>query len=159
MGSPVGVAGGAVAAARMATPGKRRMPAEALAVLKLRLQEDRFFRRNQLRDLLDPSWPNRPKGQCTTARIEVQAQLTAAAIGVLSDIEAALIRMNTGQYGRCQMCEADIGLLRLRIVPHTRYCARCHRAKETGAGRADGGRVDGLAVNGDVLGDRDLGLA
>jgi hypothetical protein len=52
-GSPVGVAGSAVAAARTATPGKRRMPAEALAVLKLRLQEDRFFRRNQLRDLLD----------------------------------------------------------------------------------------------------------
>jgi DnaK suppressor protein len=54
-------------------------------------------------------------------------------VKVLGDIESALIQMNTGQYGECQLCEAAISLERLRIVPHTRYCARCHRAEEIGA--------------------------
>jgi RNA polymerase-binding transcription factor DksA len=36
-----------------------------------------------------------------------------------------LIRMDTGQYGDCLRCGGAIALPRLRILPHTRYCARC----------------------------------
>lgn len=108
-----------------------RLSARELGDLKIRLQEHRGFRLNQLRDLADPTL--RPQERCTAARVEVEAQLTAAAVQVLSDIEAALSRMNAGEYGGCRLCGDVIGLERLRIVPHARYCARCHRAEEIGA--------------------------
>ncbi len=124
--------GGPMVADQMVALGKWRLPAQELAALKVRLREHRRFRQNQLRDLADPA-RSRSEEHCTAARIEVHGQLTAAAVTVLSDIDAALIRMNTGQYGDCQTCGAAIGVGRLRIVPHTRYCARCHRAEEIGA--------------------------
>jgi RNA polymerase-binding transcription factor DksA len=103
----------------------------AVARLKGRLREHRRFRQNQLRDMLD--CPLRQRR--TVAQIEVQAELTTAAVRVLADIEIALSRIDSGQYGDCLRCGDAIGLVRLRIVPHTRYCARCHRAEEIGAPR------------------------
>ena len=117
--------------AQMIAPGNWRLSAQELGSLRMRLQEHRRFRLNQLRELADPSM--RPQERCTAARVEVQAQLIAAAKKVLSDIEAALTRMNAGEYGSCQLCGDVIGLERLRIVPHTRRCARCHHAEEIGA--------------------------
>jgi len=111
--------------------GDSLIPAEELARLKRRLREHRHFRQKQLRDLLD----RRVGQRRTVAQIEVQAELAAAAVQVLADIEIALIRVGTGQYGDCLRCGGAIGLLRLRIVPHTRYCAKCHRAEEIGASR------------------------
>jgi DnaK suppressor protein len=113
--------------------GELRMPVQELADLKRRLREHRRFRRKQLRDLLDSPKPSTPQEHCTAARIEVRAELIAGAVQVLSDIEVALIRIDTGQYGVCQTCGGAIGTERLRIVPYTRYCARCHRAAELGA--------------------------
>jgi RNA polymerase-binding transcription factor DksA len=108
----------------MIAPGK--VPAQDLAALKRRLREHRRFRQKQLQDLADPSQDRR-----TAAHVEIQAALTAAAHQVLSNIEVALTRMNTGQYGSCRQCGRPIDLQRLRIVPHTRYCARCHHAEDT----------------------------
>lgn len=110
----------------------RRLPDHDMAELKLRLQEQRLFRRNQLHDLFDPGNLSELQDSCTAARIEVQAHLAAGALKVLNDVEAALVRMETDQYGRCERCAAPIGLQRLRVVPHARYCAQCHRAEEVG---------------------------
>ncbi|SCK19944.1 dksA/traR C4-type zinc finger [Streptomyces sp. WMMB 714] len=62
---------------------------------------------------------------------EVSVKLAASARMVLADVEAALERMAHGQYGSCHRCTGPISLDRLTIVPQARYCARCHRVRET----------------------------
>jgi RNA polymerase-binding transcription factor DksA len=51
---------------------------------------------------------------------------------VLSDVEAALERMDQGRYGLCQVCARPIPLERLTVVPQARYCGRCPRGGEAG---------------------------
>ncbi|GAB2656895.1 hypothetical protein GCM10009743_36870 [Kribbella swartbergensis] len=115
----------------MVGPDTRPLPAHELAGLRIRLQEHWAFRQNQLLDLASRS--ARPGDRCTIGRIEVHFRLSAAATKVLGDIETALMRMDTGQYGTCRRCGTAISLQRLRIVPHAPCCARCHRAEEVGA--------------------------
>jgi RNA polymerase-binding transcription factor DksA len=43
----------------------------------------------------------------------------------LAEIEAALGRIEKGQYGRCQHCGGPMGLQRLRAIPEARYCVAC----------------------------------
>lgn len=51
----------------------------------------------------------------------------------LDAIDAALARIATGDYGRCQTCGEPIPEERLRIVPATCHCLRCEeRAERTG---------------------------
>lgn len=41
------------------------------------------------------------------------------------EIVAALARIHDGSFGRCESCETAIGLDRLEVMPHTRYCLGC----------------------------------
>jgi DnaK suppressor protein len=43
----------------------------------------------------------------------------------LREIEQALRRMETGEYGICQGCDDPIALKRLRAIPWARYCVEC----------------------------------
>ncbi|WP_326825372.1 TraR/DksA C4-type zinc finger protein [Streptosporangium sp. NBC_01756] len=43
----------------------------------------------------------------------------------VTEIEAAIERLNSGVYGTCRRCGALITLRRLRLVPHTRHCTVC----------------------------------
>ena len=52
-------------------------------------------------------------------------------------MDAALGRMEIGEYGICQDCGADIALARLEIVPMTARCMPCQRVSETGQPAAD----------------------
>ncbi|MEV7009821.1 TraR/DksA C4-type zinc finger protein [Streptosporangium sp. NPDC051022] len=47
----------------------------------------------------------------------------------VSEIEAAIDRLDFGVYGTCLRCGAFIALQRLRRYPHTRHCAVCHDAE------------------------------
>ncbi|RZU16341.1 DksA/TraR C4-type zinc finger protein [Kribbella rubisoli] len=132
----------------------RCCPQTNLPRLKLRLREHRIFRRNQLREL--SAWPRQAQTECTSARIEVQAQLTAAAMKVLTDIDAALNRIETGVYGHCEICEAPIGLQRLRIMPHLRYCAQCHHAEEVAVREVVLVSGEPLSAVGAIMGDQEL---
>jgi RNA polymerase-binding transcription factor DksA len=51
---------------------------------------------------------------------------------VLADVEAALERMDRGDYGSCRLCRGPIAHDRLVIVPQARYCGRCQQVKEAG---------------------------
>lgn len=66
------------------------------------------------------------------ALAEIGVKLAASARMVLADVEAALERMDRGCYGACHLCTRLIPLALLTIVPQARYCARCHRVRETG---------------------------
>lgn len=43
----------------------------------------------------------------------------------LDQIEAALIRMDEGNYGTCVRCADAIPVARLDAVPHATHCVRC----------------------------------
>jgi DnaK suppressor protein len=96
------------------------------------LTQQRHFRIEHLRDLATTAGPGAEYDQ---ARQEVSACLTAAATAALTDIEAAIHRMATGSYGRCQHCRSAIPLERLEILPMVRLCMRCQRAEETSTAR------------------------
>ena len=48
----------------------------------------------------------------------------------LREIEAALLRIDEGAYGICDMCEEDIGVQRLKVKPHAKYCIDCREIAE-----------------------------
>jgi RNA polymerase-binding transcription factor DksA len=43
----------------------------------------------------------------------------------LADIDAALMRIASGNYGVCESCGGPMGLQRLRALPEARYCIGC----------------------------------
>ena len=43
----------------------------------------------------------------------------------LEQIEAALVRIEDGNYGVCLECEAKIPKARLQVLPQTAYCVKC----------------------------------
>ncbi|PJE96661.1 hypothetical protein CUT44_16595 [Streptomyces carminius] len=98
-----------------------------LAALRESLEEQRRFRLDQLRESGCPR-PLPGDGRHTAGRAEVDARLTASARMVLTDVEAALERMDRGRYGRCERCVRPIPRQHLEIVPQARRCAACHRA-------------------------------
>ncbi len=107
------------------------LSAEDLAALRENLHEQRMFRREQLRLLAGPVTSRaEDRRQRAAAQIEVRVKLAASARMVLTDVEAALTRMNEGSYGACHLCRRPIERERLVIVPQARYCARCQQVKE-----------------------------
>ena len=57
------------------------------------------------------------------------------AIGIQQDIErheieAALARIKDGSYGICDMCEEPIGIHRLKVKTHAKYCIDCREIVE-----------------------------
>jgi RNA polymerase-binding transcription factor DksA len=50
---------------------------------------------------------------------------TVAARRKLADIEEALARLASGDFGRCEHCGAPLPVELLTAVPETRYCAPC----------------------------------
>ncbi|MFD5157136.1 TraR/DksA family transcriptional regulator [Streptomyces hawaiiensis] len=108
------------------------LSAEDLAALRENLHEQRLFRQEQLRLLAAPvtSRTEDRLRQRTAAQVEVRVTLAASVRMVLTDVEAALTRMNEGSYGTCHLCRRPVQRERLMIVPQARYCARCQQVRE-----------------------------
>ena len=53
----------------------------------------------------------------------------------LSEVEAALHRLDLGTYGDCVDCRKPISLPRLRVQPAALRCAACQTAHEHASGR------------------------
>ncbi|WP_442511471.1 TraR/DksA family transcriptional regulator [Novipirellula sp. SH528] len=61
----------------------------------------------------------------------VNSTLAEAESDELSAIDAALVRVTDGTYGRCNECEKNIPIDRLRKVPFADKCVQCQEAKES----------------------------
>ncbi|MBD3792208.1 MAG: RNA polymerase-binding protein DksA [Campylobacterales bacterium] len=48
----------------------------------------------------------------------------------LNDIDRALARIASGEYGTCAMCGVEIGFQRLKVKPHAIYCIDCREIVE-----------------------------
>ena len=49
---------------------------------------------------------------------------------LLAQVEAALVRMDRGDYGVCERCSEDIDFARLKAIPYATLCIRCQQIAE-----------------------------
>jgi RNA polymerase-binding transcription factor DksA len=56
---------------------------------------------------------------------EVLEGLEGSAVAEISQINAALARIEDGSYGECVTCGKEVGEKRLDAVPHTPQCISC----------------------------------
>lgn len=50
----------------------------------------------------------------------------------LREIDAALDRLEKGEYGMCESCQKRIPKGRLKVIPYARLCIDCKRCEEDG---------------------------
>jgi DnaK suppressor protein len=65
----------------------------------------------------------------TTERM-IDHAITTKQTKELAEINFTLAKMSSGGYGVCDMCEEDIGIQRLKVKPHAKYCIVCREIVE-----------------------------
>ena len=93
------------------------------------LEEDAFGIEGGTKAAVD----NRFDGGSDSFYQEFSLELLARDASTLAEIDAALVRLGDGSFGRCDTCEVWIARPRLRAVPHARKCIECQRAAEAKA--------------------------
>ena len=63
---------------------------------------------------------------------EFMLSLSGSEREVLKEIESAIDRVDSGEYGVCNACEEKIPARRLQAVPWARYCIDCQELVEQG---------------------------
>jgi DnaK suppressor protein len=97
--------------------------------LRSELLEQRRFRIDQLDKLRADAAEAAATGD--EPRLQVSRLVKSAAEWALSEIEAALQRLEDGSYGICEHCGEPIPWERLDVVPMTRLCTPCHYVAES----------------------------
>jgi RNA polymerase-binding transcription factor DksA len=59
---------------------------------------------------------------------EVLEGIGRAGLAEIAAIRAALLRLETGNYGVCKICGGEISAERLKAVPHAAICRKCFTA-------------------------------
>jgi RNA polymerase-binding transcription factor DksA len=98
-----------------------------MSAWRARLNQERRFRIEQLAGIHHDTTTN-----SRLAHDEVTMALRSAAISALNHINAALARMDTGEYGRCLRCAGPIPSARLDVLPMTALCMPCQHHQQTG---------------------------
>jgi DnaK suppressor protein len=70
-----------------------------------------------------------------TLNSEIQVALVERRTQQVAQIEDALHRLSSGQYGFCQECDAFVGVPRLRALPFAQRCRDCQGHAERRARR------------------------
>lgn len=120
------------------TPEKDLLDEEFLARQRDRLRDDRQTRqmvvaaleaeiRNHLSRGEAGELPIEGYGTSETASIELDRARDqhAHAVARLADIDAAVARLRSGEYGRCERCGGPIGRERLEALPTATRCVKC----------------------------------
>ncbi len=66
-----------------------------------------------------------------TLEREMMFEMTNGERIILDDIEAALRRIEKGDFGSCESCRKKISAERLRAMPWARYCIQCQSRNES----------------------------
>jgi RNA polymerase-binding transcription factor DksA len=69
-------------------------------------------------------------GSSAARRVRMLARAAVTERRALAEIEAALDRIASGQYGQCELCHDPIPDALLAGEPQARYCARCAPADQ-----------------------------
>jgi DnaK suppressor protein len=107
-----------------------------LAVLKKRLLEQQQQLRSQIAGELDTlvtdgSSDDISDGAQDTAFHNVNAGLSENAAEALSNIQEALDRINSPEFGTCDECGKAIAIVRLRAIPWVGTCLKCQSELES----------------------------
>jgi RNA polymerase-binding transcription factor DksA len=104
------------------------MPGQtALDTLRAQLEGERASLQQQLADLgagdsalpFDENFAD--SGQVAAEQGE-NRMLVASLSDQLNDVERALAKIDSGEYGKCETCGNEIAEARLEAMPHARYC-------------------------------------
>jgi DnaK suppressor protein len=87
-----------------------------------RLHADVVTSEQAIREVAEPDWPDRAQAAESSRVLE---RLGDREEQELEDIEAALVRIDRGTYGRCELCGGPIGHQRLGAIPEVRTCITC----------------------------------
>jgi DnaK suppressor protein len=109
------------------TTAPRTATVSQLRELRSALEQQRAFRADQLAELRISA----SRVAIDDPRAEVIDALRSGAASALQDIETALARMDSGEYGVCVTCSATVPLERLEVVPMAASCMPCARAQHT----------------------------
>jgi DnaK suppressor protein len=89
-----------------------------------------------------------------SAQDEISSQLAEVESRELANVENALERMRSGNYGVCEGCGCKIPMARLNALPYATYCIQCQRETEKygsiGGHDNDWGRLGDGGGGGDV---------
>ena len=104
-----------------------------LPAIRADLDKQRRFRTEQLEELaVDAVDAAEPMATADQNRLQVTRVLTLAAETALSEIDAALQRLEEGSYGICERCTEPIRWERLEVLPMSRLCTPCQYLAESG---------------------------
>ena len=80
---------------------------------------------------LDPDdFPDEIDSASSDASLAFIGRLREREHVLLQKIDEALLRIEEGEYGRCTMCEEDIGIKRLQARPVATLCIDCKSQQE-----------------------------
>ena len=104
-----------------------------LPAIRADLDKQRRFRTERLEELaVDAVDAAEAMATADQNRFEVTRVLTLAAEAALSEIDAALQRLEEGSYGICERCAKPIRWERLEVLPMSRLCTPCQYLAESG---------------------------
>lgn len=76
-------------------------------------------------DLREPANPDFAEQATEAEADEVLEGLESAGLLEISQINAALVRIEEGTYGDCATCGEPVGEKRLEAIPHAAQCISC----------------------------------
>ena len=80
---------------------------------------------------LDPDdFPDEIDTASSEVNLQFTGRLREREQGLLSKIDAALEKIDAGEYGECRSCGEDIGVKRLRARPVAELCIECKSEQE-----------------------------
>jgi DnaK suppressor protein len=90
-----------------------------------------------------------------TEQAELNSQMASFESRELAQIDAALQKIRSGQYGRCETCGKAIAPIRLKALPYATECIVCARNDERQSGPSRAGyapvnRIAALAADDDA---------
>jgi DnaK suppressor protein len=104
------------------------MPGQtALESLRAQLEHERASLRHQLEDMgvgdRGPSFDENFADSGQVAAEQGESRVLAASLSEqLREVERALAKMDSGDYGKCETCGKDIAEPRLEAMPAARHC-------------------------------------
>ena len=101
--------------------------------LEERKQQIQYNIRETTRDLADLAEAEiNDEGDyaANSTEVMIDSSITRQQIQELREIEYALAKAQTGEYGVCEMCGEPVGIERLRVKPHAKFCIICREAYE-----------------------------